>query len=138
MNGTTSTFSQIGLAQSQYFELAGYYSSSWGSFNTPGYGSIITTSPSVVDYGTGALSVTNNTTYLTYLNWNGNLTPRKYRKNGVALANSANTGSNIRTGTISRVYSNGYLSEIIIYPSDQASNVVGIETNINGYYNIYP
>lgn len=138
MNGTTSTFSQIGLIQSQYFELGGYYSQSWGMVNTPGYGSICTTSPSVVDYGTGVLSVTNNTSYLTYLNWNGNNTPRIFRKNAVALPNSANTGSNIRTGTISRGYFNGYLSEIIIYPSDQASNVSGIETNINGYFNIYP
>jgi len=32
----------------------------------------------------------------------------------------------------------GNIQEVIIYPSDQSSNRVGIETNINDYYNIYP
>jgi hypothetical protein len=31
----------------------------------------------------------------------------------------------------------GYMSEIIIYPSDQSSNRTGIETNINSYYGVY-
>lgn len=32
----------------------------------------------------------------------------------------------------------GYISESIIYPSDQSSNRVAIETNINNHYTIYP
>ena len=34
--------------------------------------------------------------------------------------------------------SNAYFSEIIIYDSDESSNLNGIETNINNYYSIYP
>lgn len=32
---------------------------------------------------------------------------------------------------------NGYLSEVIIYPSNQSTNRTGIETNINDFYSIY-
>jgi hypothetical protein len=32
---------------------------------------------------------------------------------------------------------NGRIRELIIYPTDQSSNRVGIETNINDHYNIY-
>jgi hypothetical protein len=32
---------------------------------------------------------------------------------------------------------NGYISEMIIYPSDQSANRTGIETNINNEYDIY-
>jgi hypothetical protein len=32
----------------------------------------------------------------------------------------------------------GYMQEVIIYPSDQTSNLTGIETNINTYFSIYP
>jgi len=32
---------------------------------------------------------------------------------------------------------NGYLSEVIIYNSNQSSNRTGISTNINSYYAIY-
>ena len=34
-------------------------------------------------------------------------------------------------------YLNGYIQEIIIYPTDESSNRTGIETNINDYYSIY-
>jgi len=34
-------------------------------------------------------------------------------------------------------YNDIYISELIIYPSDQTSNVTGIESNINTYYTIY-
>jgi len=34
--------------------------------------------------------------------------------------------------------SNAYFSEIIIYNSDESSNITAIETNINDYYSIYP
>jgi hypothetical protein len=32
---------------------------------------------------------------------------------------------------------NAFMSELIIYPSDQSSNRTGIETNINNFYSIY-
>jgi len=35
-------------------------------------------------------------------------------------------------------YHNGKIQEVIIYPSDQSANRVGIETNINDHYEIYP
>ena len=31
-----------------------------------------------------------------------------------------------------------YLSELVLYSSDQSSNRTGIETNINDFYSIYP
>lgn len=34
-------------------------------------------------------------------------------------------------------YQNGYISELIIYTTDQSSNRTGIESNINNYYTIY-
>jgi hypothetical protein len=34
-------------------------------------------------------------------------------------------------------YWQGTMQEIILYPSDQTSNLTGIETNINDFYNIY-
>jgi hypothetical protein len=35
------------------------------------------------------------------------------------------------------IYYNGKFQEIIIYNSDQSSNITGIETNINDFYSIY-
>jgi len=32
---------------------------------------------------------------------------------------------------------NGYFSEVLIYPNDQAANIVGIETNINDFYTTF-
>ena len=32
----------------------------------------------------------------------------------------------------------GSIQELIVYPSDEASNRTGIETNINEHYGIYP
>jgi hypothetical protein len=59
------------------------------------------------------------------------------------LNNPASTGNafnNMRMGRISNGTTFtmlGYMSEVIIYPSDQSSNRTGIETNINSYYGIY-
>ena len=33
---------------------------------------------------------------------------------------------------------NGFYQELVVYPNDQSSNRVGIETNINNHYSIYP
>jgi hypothetical protein len=51
-----------------------------------------------------------------------------------------NATNNLRMGRISNGSSFpmlGYVSEIVIYPSNQSSNRTGIETNINSYYVIY-
>ena len=42
------------------------------------------------------------------------------------------------SGGVAAIYQDIYISELIIYPSDQASNVTGIESNINDFYSIYP
>ena len=34
-------------------------------------------------------------------------------------------------------YLNGYIQELVIYPSNQTTNRTGIESNINSFYNIY-
>ena len=41
-------------------------------------------------------------------------------------------------GGINNQEFNGFISEMIIYPSDQSTNRTGIETNINTEYTIYP
>jgi hypothetical protein len=50
---------------------------------------------------------------------------------------SANLTIGRRAAVDGTEYLNGYISEIIIYNSDQSSNRTGIETNINSYYGIY-
>jgi hypothetical protein len=64
-------------------------------------------------------------------------------KNGVAGTTDTYTGSytnNVFTlGAFLNVprHLNGYIQELIIYPSDQTTNRTGIETNINTFYSIY-
>jgi hypothetical protein len=82
-----------------------------------------------------------------YLMWNQKINNNfSVGKNGNTLsttmaATSANITSNllILGGTIFNgdSYLNGYLSEVIIYASNQSSNRTGIESNINSYYSIY-
>jgi hypothetical protein len=50
---------------------------------------------------------------------------------------SANLTIGRRAAVDGTEHLNGYISEIIIYNSDQSSNRTGIETNINSYYGIY-
>jgi hypothetical protein len=58
-----------------------------------------------------------------------------------ASIGSRNTGSDTNFITIGSrgtfSYLNGNYAEIILYTSDQSSNRLGIETNINDYYSIY-
>jgi len=137
MDGT-SAVSQFGLYHSGTFEIGRRSNDKWGFGCLSDQTVIVTTVPGVAGYSTTPQAVVNNATYLIYSNWNGNLTPVKYRRNAIAVANTANSGSTLRTGTTSMNYYKGFISEMIIYTSDQASNVSGMETNINGYYNIYP
>lgn len=64
-------------------------------------------------------------------------------KDGVSGSTATYTGSytnnifNIGTYINASRYLNGYIQEIIIYPTDQSTNRVGIETNINSYYTIF-
>lgn len=137
VDGTTSA-SRIGLFQSNKFEICKQVDS-WGFQAVSDLAAVVTTSPSTVAYISQILPLTNGSSYLTYANWNGNSNVVKYRRNGVAATSSGTSGSNLRTTNFAPLYYyKGYISEIIIYPTDQASNVSGIETNINGYYNIYP
>ena len=63
-------------------------------------------------------------------------------QDGVITANG-NNGSNSLTGfqigsqQNGQTLLNGYIQEIILYPSDQSANRTGIETNINNEYTIY-
>lgn len=65
-----------------------------------------------------------------------------------AFNNGLTGGTDTYTGTYGNVYFelarlgnlrylNGYIQELIIYPTDESSNRVGIETNINTYYTIF-
>jgi hypothetical protein len=67
----------------------------------------------------------------------GNLTQNNSSAQPTGTGNASN---NMRMGMISNGNTFtmlGYMSEVIIYPSDQSSNRTGIETNINSYYGIY-
>jgi hypothetical protein len=64
-------------------------------------------------------------------------------QNGAVVPNSATLsnnwgvfGINSVTGTAEGVESK--ISEVIVYPSNQNSNIAGINTNINSFYSIYP
>ena len=43
---------------------------------------------------------------------------------------------NVESGNVNNIF-NGYNQEHIVFPSEQSSNLTGIETNINNYYSIY-
>lgn len=53
--------------------------------------------------------------------------------------NTVNFGTSQRLGSdfSSSYHLNGYISEFMVYPSDQSTNRAGIETNINTEYSIY-
>jgi hypothetical protein len=56
------------------------------------------------------------------------------------LSTIGNTGTAFSIGYSPRgaTYFSGNMSEILIYPTNQTSNKLGISTNINSYYSIYP
>jgi len=71
-----------------------------------------------------------------------NITNSSMAQDGVITA-TGNNGSNSLTGfqigsMLNGQYAlNGYIQELILYPSDQSANRTGIETNINTEYTIY-
>jgi hypothetical protein len=100
----------------------------------------------LVTRGASGISYSANTNYLfttittgTSVNFYVNSTDR------TPVTNSANVGTlTLNTFTIGVLqrntlanYYGGYISEDIIYASDNSSNRTGIETNINNYYGIY-
>ena len=100
----------------------------------------------LVTRGASGISYSANTNYLfttittgTAVNFYVNSTDR------TPVTNSANVGTlTLNTFTIGVLqrntlanYYGGYISEDIIYASDNSSNRTGIETNINSYYGIY-
>ena len=54
---------------------------------------------------------------------------------GTSAINAIQIGE--RKDTVSIYWFSGIYQELILYPSDQSTNRVGIETNINDYYGIY-
>jgi hypothetical protein len=68
-----------------------------------------------------------------------------YYFNGSSIYSDTATGTNsirnhLRIGSKQNLATHdteGYISELIIYDSDQSANRSGIETNINNHYNIY-
>jgi hypothetical protein len=133
----TATSNRIGLYHNSSFAFGTQSNNDYGIQIMPQAAAVVTTSPSIVEYATQVFSLTNNASYLIYGNWNGNNSVVKYRRNSIDATNSTQTGSNLRTGNTSLIYYTGYISEGILYGSDQTSNILGIENNINTYYSIY-
>jgi hypothetical protein len=69
-----------------------------------------------------------------YINGASNGTLNPFQTAG--STNTSTNGTVIGSGN-SVNYFNGYISELIIYTSDQSTNRTGIESNINSFYNIY-
>ena len=77
-------------------------------------------------------SIFQSSSHTSYLNGSAGST--------VSAANGSVTMTYLRLGeniASSQGALNGYISEVILYPSDQTSNRTGIESNINTYYSIY-
>lgn len=133
----TSGNDRIGVYHNSTFAFGRQALNNWGIQVVSDLAAVITTSPSIAQFTTQILALTANTTYLAYGNWNGNATAVNYARNGTLATASNTSGSNLRTGETGNAYFNGYISESVIYLSNQSTNRTGIETNINGYYSIY-
>jgi hypothetical protein len=102
-------------------------------------------SNNTIDFTAGTVlstvdTIIDNETFLAYALVNSTNSEVSINNN---LARTGNMGSNIPDGTLqmfSRNFINqidGYLSELIIYNSNESSNRTGISTNINDFYSIY-
>jgi PKD repeat protein len=61
--------------------------------------------------------------------------------NSFLIGTMDNTNSSVADnigGNSSLQWFDGKIQEVVIYASNQSSNVVGMQTNINSFYNIYP
>ena len=81
---------------------------------------------------------TNTTNLITMISSDGN-TGDFYTNNtsdGSFTSTDGQTRQSIGGGQVNQEF-NGFISEMIIYPTDQSANRTGIETNINTEYTIY-
>lgn len=99
-----------------------------GRYNLRGGGTILTGSQ-ISDTNTKLFTALFNTTDTLFVNG----------ASEVSGDSGSNSLTSLRIGEQDNGFNqfNGIISEVIIYPSDQASNRVAIETNINDYYGIY-
>lgn len=136
--GTDGNVDRQGVFYNSFFEIGRISTVSWGFQAVPNYTAVVTTSPSQASYVTSIASLTANTSYVTYGNWAGNVTPVRGSRNGTDLTSSASSGSNMRTGITSMAYYTGYSFEAIIYlNSTHHGNRAALMSNINSYYTIY-
>jgi len=102
------------------------------------YGGTITTGIGVFDGSAKSITGQDTNIHLAFYNYTG--ASFQIGKDGSTLTNLSN-GPNITLQSIGRLTLNlnlnGPLQEIICYSSNQSSNRIGIESNINSYYNIY-
>ena len=75
--------------------------------------------------------------------WSSSATLQQICVNGTQLASGTSPDTITLSSTILRIgsrfstYLMGSIQELIVYPSDEASNRTGIESNVNTYYSIY-
>lgn len=109
--------------------------------------SIFNSNSSVTPANYSFSSIPNFTQYLIQSYWDGSLTSVASANivygNNTLLTGSSTSGASPATFSIgfrndnNSQYWNGRLGELIIYPSNQSSNRIGISTNINSFYSIY-
>lgn len=113
----------------------------FNSVNTVGYfyGGNFTGGIGVFDGGVKAISGGDLNRHLVFYNYSGS--NFQIGRDGDALINLVNS-PNFNLTSIGRfgfdLNLTGPLQEVICYPTNQSSNRLGIETNINSFYNIYP
>ncbi len=95
------------------------------------------------NWGTYPNGITNTNLYtstinlITMISSNGNVGDFYTNSNSDgSFTNTVGQGRKATGGEATQEF-NGYISEMIIYPSDQSTNRTGIETNINNEYTIY-
>jgi hypothetical protein len=124
-------FGQYQISTSGRFQLS--------ASNSPQYSFFANATNSIVGLGAGAIG-----TSQTLISVNGDGSNAEIWRDGISKATDTYSGFTPATVDFTigidsdgaREF-NGKIAEIIIYPSDQSANRVGIETNINAAYSIY-
>ena len=93
-------------------------------------------STSLIEY----TNVDNLQTQTSFIRSNTDLTTIYYNSNTGAFSTISGDfdSDSIGAYNLGTLFWNGNIQEHIIYSTDQSANRVGIETNINNHYNIYP
>jgi hypothetical protein len=99
-----------------------------------------------VGFGTfSATSYTSTTNFILYSVLHNGATSNMYVNSSSQVLTNQNLGTNAFSGLrigaargTATLHYQGNISEFIVYPSNQASDKVQIESNINNYYTIYP